>query len=118
MNSTTSFLIGAAIIGLASIPLILGVVPPNHFYGFRTPSTVANPSLWYRANAFAGWACLIAAIASGVLIWGVSRGALPPVPAALVFALPLVIAVGASFVYLHRIKSEGGGRNDNAQPPA
>ena len=111
MNATMAYLIGAAVIGVLSIPLILRVVPPNHLYGFRTPSTVANSSLWYRTNSFAGWACLIAAIASGVLIWSMSSGALPSLaPPVIVFALPVAIAVGASFVYLHAIKSEGDER--------
>jgi uncharacterized membrane protein len=108
MNSSMGFLIGAAGLALLSIPLILKVVPPNQFYGFRTPSTVASPSLWYRANAFAGWALLVGAVVSAFLIWGMSSGALPSVaPDVVAFALPVVIAVLASFVYLHRIKGTG-----------
>lgn len=41
-------------IGLA-IPMILGKVPPNHWYGFRIPLTVDNPEIWYPANRYAGW---------------------------------------------------------------
>ena len=109
MNTSMTFVIGAAIIAAFSIPLILKVVPPNQFYGFRTPSTVANASLWYRANFFAGWAMFIAGIASGILVWGLARGALPPVaPAVFVFAAPILAALVASFVYLNRIKSGVG----------
>ena len=107
MNSSTLLLIGAGVIALVSIPLILKVVPPNHFYGFRTPSTLSNRTLWYRANVFAGWALLIAAVASIALNVGVSRGALPVVASELfVFVLPLVIAVVACLVYLRRIGCE------------
>ena len=104
MNSSTLLLIGAGVIAVVSIPLILKMVPPNHLYGFRTPSTLSNRELWYRANVFAGWALLIAAVASIVLNVGVDGGALPGVArGAITFVLPLVIAVVACFVYLRRI---------------
>src|SRR5258708_5981283 len=104
MNSSTLFLIGAGVIELVSIPLILRMVPPNHLYGFRTPSTLSNRALWYRANVFAGWALLIAAVSSIALNVGVDRGVLPAVASEIiVFVLPLLIAVVASFVYLRKI---------------
>ena len=43
-----------------SIPLVMGVVPPNWFYGFRTAKTMSDPQIWYQANRHAG-ANLIAA---------------------------------------------------------
>lgn len=36
------------------VPLILGWIPPNAWYGFRTRQTLADPSVWYTANAAAG----------------------------------------------------------------
>ena len=33
-----------------SIPLILGHVPPNHWYGFRTSKTLSSAKLWRAAN--------------------------------------------------------------------
>ena len=108
MNSSTLLLIAAGAIAVVSIPLILKVVPPNHFYAFRTPSTLSNRTLWYRANVFAGWALLIAAVASIALNVGVGPGALPTGALELVvFVLPLAIAVVACFVYLRRIRGEG-----------
>lgn len=44
---------GAALV-LAALPLIAGRVPPNRWYGFRTPRTLADPQVWYPANAYAG----------------------------------------------------------------
>ena len=112
MNPNTLFLIGAGVIAVVSVPMILKIVPPNHLYGFRTPSTLGNPALWYRANTFAGWALLIAAVASIALNVGVDGGVLPGVAHGVVaFVLPLVIAVVASFIYLHRIKSNVAGGN-------
>ena len=39
---------------LASVPMIMQRVPPNRWYGFRTPRTQADPKVWYPANRMAG----------------------------------------------------------------
>ncbi|HTY21278.1 MAG TPA: SdpI family protein [Geobacteraceae bacterium] len=52
------FLIPSIIFFLLSIPLILGLVPPNRRYGIRTVKTLAEPKLWYSANRFGGWTLL------------------------------------------------------------
>lgn len=52
------FLIPSIIFLILSIPLILGLVPPNRGYGIRTPKTLSGPQLWYNANRFGGWALL------------------------------------------------------------
>ena len=59
-------------IGLA-VPLTLGLVGPNSWYGFRVRRTLGDPGAWYDANAFAG-RCLFrsgigAALACFVLYW-------------------------------------------------
>jgi len=46
-------LVGVLFIGI-SVPLIQGRVPPNRYYGFRTPKTLSNPDVWYRANHISG----------------------------------------------------------------
>src|SRR5258706_6093347 len=110
MNSSTLLLIGAGVIAVVSIPLILKMVPPNHLYGFRTPSTLANRALWYRANTFAGWALLIAAVASIALTVGADGGALPRAAfVAVTFLLPLLIAVVVCFFYFRKITSTVAG---------
>ncbi len=48
-----------------SIPLILGHVPPNHWYGFRTSKTLSSAKLWRASNQYAGW-CLLATGAATV----------------------------------------------------
>jgi hypothetical protein len=46
------------LIGLASLlvgwPLARRRVPPNRWYGLRLPATMANPAIWYEANAVCG----------------------------------------------------------------
>ncbi len=44
---------GLLFIGI-SIPLILGKIPPNHWYGFRTRKTLSNKETWYKANKYMG----------------------------------------------------------------
>ena len=47
---------------ILAIPMIMGKVPPNNLYGFRTKKTLSDPEIWYPANAYAGkW----------LLVWGV-----------------------------------------------
>ncbi len=44
---------GLLFIGI-SIPLILGKIPPNHWYGFRTRKTLSNKEIWYKVNKYMG----------------------------------------------------------------
>jgi SdpI/YfhL protein family len=46
------------------IPMALGLVPPNRFYGFRTAKTLSSPEIWYPANRVSGWSLVIAGIAA------------------------------------------------------
>lgn len=45
-----------------AIPMALGKVPPNAFYGFRTPKTLSSPTIWYPANRVGGRYMLIASL--------------------------------------------------------
>jgi uncharacterized membrane protein len=108
VNPAIFFLVPCAIIAVASIPLMLSVVPPNSFYGFRTQQTLANRELWFRANRFAGCALFIASVTSAVIFaahpeYASGRSAI----GLIVFLVPLVAAVVASFAYVRRIGSGG-----------
>ena len=50
-----------------SIPLVMGVVPPNWIYGLRTTKTMSNPQIWYEANRHAGANLMAAGIWTIVL---------------------------------------------------
>lgn len=93
------FIASSVVIALISIPLILEMVPPNGIYGFRTALTRSSPAIWYRANAFMGWALLLATM--------VSASALVMLPAptkrwiiAAAFLVPVTGAIVASMTYL------------------
>jgi hypothetical protein len=60
-------LIAYVLPGLAvvfGIPMALGLVPPNRFYGYRTRKTLSSLDVWYRANRVSGWSMLVAGIAA------------------------------------------------------
>ena len=42
---------GLVLVGL-SIPLILGMIGPNPWYGFRVRRTLSDPAVWYAVNAY------------------------------------------------------------------
>jgi len=46
-------LVGILFVGF-SIPLMRNQIPPNRYYGFRTPKTLSNPEIWYEVNRISG----------------------------------------------------------------
>jgi uncharacterized membrane protein len=56
------FFFPAFLIGIAAIPLILGLVPRNRTYGFRTSKTLPDDGVWYRSNRFGGWALIFSSV--------------------------------------------------------
>ena len=87
---------------IISIPLVLRVVPPNSVYGFRTASTQSNPAVWCPANAFMGWALIVAAAISAIVLMllpaTVKRWLLWAA-----FLVPVFGAIVASFVYVNAL---------------
>lgn len=51
----TLFIVAGVVFIALAIPLILGKVPPNEWYGFRTPKTLSEPHIWYSANRLMGY---------------------------------------------------------------
>jgi uncharacterized membrane protein len=64
---TQPFAIPAFALFIVSIPLGLGLIPRNRFYGFRTRRTVADDAAWYPVNRFAGFAIMIASAIYGAV---------------------------------------------------
>jgi uncharacterized membrane protein len=103
MTSTISLWVPSAIIAVGSIPLMLNLVPPNRVYGFRTPRTLANRDLWFRANRFAGCAFFIASAASaGVFAVHPGYASGRSLAGLAVFLTPLGAALVASVAYARR----------------
>ena len=59
MLSVVFFLILYAVIGLAAIPLAMRLVPPNNYFGLRTPRTMDSTSHWYVVHAVGGQLLLV-----------------------------------------------------------
>lgn len=102
---------GVAVILIAiSIPMYLGKIKRNNWYGFRTPKTLSSDEIWYPANKdsarnfiYGGVLILISA-----LILYFLRTALPPSTSVIIMsAVTLVVIIGAvikSFIFLSKLK--------------
>lgn len=45
-----------------ALPLVLGLVPMNRWYGYRTPGSMSSPREWRRLNRIGGIVLLAAAL--------------------------------------------------------
>jgi uncharacterized membrane protein len=84
-------MVGVLYIGLG-IPLLLGRVPPNGFYGCRTKKTLSNERIWYAVNRVTGRDLIIGGAAIVVTALGISLfgQALDPNRAAMILLVVLV----------------------------
>lgn len=55
------------ILTVLCVPLLLRIVPPNAWYGFRTPSAMESPENWYHINRL-GAGLMIGSLALSVII--------------------------------------------------
>lgn len=94
---------------ILSIPVILKMVKPNRWYGFRTPKTLSNERIWYRANYVFGWD--LAGAGAVIILAGFMMSDIathfPDVPAqrlkAVVMVAPLAAAILHTFWVLRRL---------------
>lgn len=115
MNGATVYFKGlVTILGCAglfaalAVPLVLRKVPRNGLYGFRTPKTLSDDTIWYEANAYFGRALLVSSLVTAVAIVTLySAGGLDPEAfmkaslAALV--APLAVTILLSFRRLRKL---------------
>ena len=102
---------GALLAGLA-VPLLLDKVPPNGWYGFRVPSTLYNPDLWYKVNRYMARWLLAAGIVTMVGAIGLTFVPGLSVDAyawlcLLVFSAAFLPGLVLSFRYLRRLQKSG-----------
>ena len=94
---------------LVSLPMILGKVPPNGAYGFRTPKTLSSPEVWYPANRAAGWFVLAAMVISicfnVALLWTHPEWPVDRTVSWMTGGTMISLSFGvlASFIYLGRL---------------
>ncbi|MCB9134175.1 MAG: SdpI family protein [Anaerolineales bacterium] len=56
------FTIPALLFLLFALPLILGLVPPNKFYGIRDRRSLDHRDVWYRTNRVGGSALVLSSL--------------------------------------------------------
>ena len=86
-----------------SIPMVMGVVPPNRYYGLRVGKTYASPELWYAGNRIGGTYILIGGIIALLLGLILSRQEASGGLTWLAVLAPILIAVFASLVHLQTL---------------
>jgi len=88
---------------LICVPMILEMVPPNNWYGFRTRRTVSDPEVWYPANRIAGQYLAVAGtvIVLTTLLVFLFQKSLPPNTASIILlSVSLISILGASVMSL------------------
>jgi hypothetical protein len=106
MLMTIFLLIVLALVAVAAIPLAMGIVPPNPYFGWPTRRSASKPDLWVQVNRFAGGAVLVAVAVAAVALMIYNGTVLRSAFAQLAFVIvALAIPVGATFWYNRR----GGG---------
>lgn len=104
MLTTIFLLIILAVIGLAGIPLMLGIVPQNPYYGWPTRSSSSKPELWREVNMFLGRAAVIAAALAALALMAYNGTWLRSgIAQLLVVVFALGAAAGATFWYVRKV---------------
>jgi uncharacterized membrane protein len=97
-------LVGVLYIGLG-IPLLLGRVRPNSWYGCRTRKTMSDEKIWYAVNRVTGRGLIIAGImlvGSSLVVFAFGREINPD------YAVLILLAVLVLSVIRMAIKSYQG----------
>ena len=68
MLTTIFLLIILAVAGIAAIPLMMGIVPQNPYFGWPTRSSSSKPELWRQVNMVFGRAVVVAAALAALAI--------------------------------------------------
>ena len=88
---------------LAAVPLILGRVKRNRWYGLRMSRTLASDEAWYPANRFYGWSHVAASLVSAILLTALLIHGLAteiPLLVALAVVLPILLSAAISSLYV------------------
>jgi len=103
------FFIPSSLICALAIPLILGLIPRNRWYGIRTSQTMSDETVWYRSNRYSGCALLLSGLIY-FLIASIFPTSNPHDPSLLLFgihllafALPLAASVLLVRKYVKRL---------------
>lgn len=99
----------AVLLMLLSIPMALGNIGRNGFYGMRTKKTLSSDEVWYPANRYAGKALMLAgavSLAGIAVLAAAGRNLSLGMVSGLGFAvlmLPIIVALFASLRFVGRL---------------
>jgi hypothetical protein len=102
------FVFSGILLMALSVPMILGKIPPNGWYGFRVKKTMENPEIWYPVNAYSGkW---LLAISLVMILAAVGFYSIPGVPVDFyayiimgVWAVGFTVAMVASIRFMNSL---------------
>ncbi|HSP63363.1 MAG TPA: SdpI family protein [Pyrinomonadaceae bacterium] len=101
--------IGGVLLVAISLPMMYDKVPPNGFYGFRTPRTLSDPNLWYPANRVAGRNLAVAGVivsTTALVVFAVQKSIQPRTAALTLLIVSMASLSGAvvhSFIALRKM---------------
>lgn len=102
------FAVGLLVAALA-LPMMYDKIPPNGFYGFRTPRTLSDPNVWYPANRVAGRNLAVAGVivsTTAVVLFAMHKSIPPRAMDLTLLIVSMAAFIGAvvhSFIALRRI---------------
>src|SRR5438477_6175562 len=103
------FTVPALLLFFVAVPLVLGVIPRNRFYGVRTARTLSDDGVWYAVNRLAGASIMAATGVYGALAAIVPYDSMAPDSLwtwwihVIGFAAPVAAGLAASLWYAKRL---------------
>lgn len=103
------FAVPALLLFIASVPLLLGFIPRNRFYGVRTAKTLSDDRVWYPVNRLAAAAVMMGSgvyamfaalvpyerlASDNFVTWGIHLAG---------FTVPIIIGLGLVIWYAKRL---------------
>ena len=107
-STLSMYIIFGFVLALIALPMMLRLIKPKPWYGFRVPKTMNNPEIWYEINAYSGYwffaTGLVSALMAAVMyaLPGLDVATSSLVQAVVVFAL-LGVGIGMSFRKLSKM---------------
>jgi uncharacterized membrane protein len=99
-------LMGVLLIAL-SVPMMYDKIPPNSFYGFRTPRTLSDPNVWYPANRVAGRNLALAGLivsTTALVVFSIHKSIHPGTAALTLLIVSMASLIGAVVHFLMALR--------------
>jgi uncharacterized membrane protein len=97
------------LVSALALPMMYDKIPPNSFYGFRTPRTLSDPNIWYPANRVAGRNLAVAGVivaTSALVVFAMQKSIQPRTATLTLLIVSMISLIGAvvhSLIALRRM---------------